>query len=88
MKKILTEDFTTKKHNLFILLCGFFVTNALVAEMVGIKIFSAEGTLGLNPANINLLGATFDFNLTAGTILWPFVFITFNVSGSFLYVLE
>lgn len=83
MKKIGVDDFTTKKHNLFVLLGGFFVTNAIVAEMVGIKIFSAEGTLGLHPANINLFGATFDFNLTAGTILWPFVFITTDIINEY-----
>jgi uncharacterized integral membrane protein (TIGR00697 family) len=76
-------DLTTKKNNLFILLCGFFVTNALVAEMVGVKIFSAEATLGFHPANLNLFGSTFDFNLTAGTILWPFVFISTDIINEY-----
>lgn len=78
-----TENIESKKNNLFILLCGFFVTNALVAEMIGIKIFSAESTLGLNPANINLFGTSFSFNLTAGTILWPFVFITTDIINEY-----
>jgi len=81
--KVALESIESKKHNLFILLCGFFVTNALVAEMVGIKIFSAENTLGLNPANINLFGTAFSFNLTAGTILWPFVFITTDIINEY-----
>ena len=37
-------DFTTKKRNLFIVLSGIFLTNAILAEIIGVKIFSAEGT--------------------------------------------
>lgn len=81
--KIPIKSIESKKHSLFIFLCGFFVTNALVAEMVGIKIFSAESTLGLAPANINLFGTAFSFNLTAGTILWPFVFITTDIINEY-----
>lgn len=81
--KLPIDSIETKKHNLFILLCGFFVTNALVAEMVGIKIFSAEGTLGLSPANINLFGTVFSFNLTVGVALWPFVFITTDIINEY-----
>ena len=81
--KLPVDSIETKKHNLFILLCGFFVTNALVAEMVGIKIFSAEGTLGLAPANINLFGTAFSFNLTVGVVLWPFVFITTDIINEY-----
>jgi uncharacterized integral membrane protein (TIGR00697 family) len=81
--KIQVESMESKKHNLFILLCGFFVTNALVAEMVGIKIFSAENTLGLSPADINIFGTAFSFNLTAGTILWPFVFISTDIINEY-----
>ena len=40
-----------KKHSLFILLSGIFLTNAIIAEMIGVKIFSGEGTLGLAPAD-------------------------------------
>src|SRR5690349_5484884 len=72
-----------KRNRLFIILSGFFITNALVAEMVGIKIFSAENTLGLNPAQISVFGTVFDFNLTAGTILWPFVFISTDIINEY-----
>lgn len=57
-----------KKQNLFIVLSGFFLTNALVAEMVGTKIFSAESILGLPPAQLNIFGYLLDFNLTAGVV--------------------
>lgn len=72
-----------KRNRLFIFLSGFFVTNALIAEMVGIKIFSAESTLGLAPMHLNIFGSTLDFNLTAGTVLWPFVFISTDIINEY-----
>ncbi|MCZ6899489.1 MAG: VUT family protein, partial [Bacteroidetes bacterium] len=38
---------STKKNNLFIVLSGIFLTNAILAEIIGVKIFSMEQTLGL-----------------------------------------
>ena len=77
------SGFEKKKNNLFIVLAGIFITNALLAEMIGVKIFSAEGTLGLQPANLNILGFTMDFNLTAGAIIWPIVFITTDLINEY-----
>ena len=52
--------------------------------MLGVKIFSAEKTLGLSPAQIPLLGDfTLDFNLTAGVIIWPIVFITTDIINEY-----
>ena len=51
--------------------------------MIGVKIFSAEGTVGVDPANLNILGFTMDFNLTAGVIIWPFVFITTDLINEY-----
>lgn len=73
-----------KKTNLFIILSGVFITNALLAELVGTKIFSLESTLGFNPAQINLIGDwVLDFNLTAGVVLWPVVFITTDIINEY-----
>lgn len=72
-----------KRNNLFIVLSGIFITNALLAEMIGVKIFSAEGTVGLEPAQLNILGFTMDFNLTAGVIIWPIVFITTDLINEY-----
>lgn len=73
-----------KKTNLFIVLAGIFITNALVAELIGTKIFSLEASLGFPPAQINLLGDwVLDFNLTAGVILWPAVFITTDIINEY-----
>jgi queuosine precursor transporter len=72
-----------KRNRLFIILAGIFITNALLAEMIGVKIFSAEGTLGLNPANLNIMGFTMAFNLTAGAVIWPVVFITTDLINEY-----
>lgn len=72
-----------KKNNLFIFLAGIFITNALLAEMIGVKIFSAEGTFGFQPAQLSILGFTMDFNLTAGAIIWPIVFVTTDLINEY-----
>lgn len=72
-----------KKNRLFIILSGIFITNALLAEMIGVKIFSLEKTIGINPANIGILGFTMDFNLTAGVIIWPVVFMTTDLINEY-----
>lgn len=73
-----------KKTNLFILLSGIFLTNAIIAEIIGVKIFSMESTLGFEPAQLNLFGGfVLDFNLTAGAVIWPIVFITTDVINEY-----
>jgi uncharacterized integral membrane protein (TIGR00697 family) len=73
-----------KKRNLFIALSAFFITNALVAEIIGSKIFSLEATLGITPSSAMLFGVIpFQFNMTAGVILWPFVFILTDVVNEY-----
>ena len=72
-----------KRNKLFIVLAGIFLTNAIVAELIGVKIFSGEQTLGLHPANLNILGFVMDFNLTAGAVIWPVVFITSDLINEY-----
>lgn len=73
-----------KKTTLFIILAGIFITNAILAEMIGIKIFSLEKTLGLQAAQISLFtDFKLDFNLTAGALIWPFVFISTDIINEY-----
>lgn len=72
-----------KRNRLFIILCGIFITNTLLAEIIGVKIFSAEAMAGLKPANLNILGFVMDFNLTAGALIWPVVFITTDLINEY-----
>ncbi len=80
------EVTTSRQNRLFIVLAGFFLTNALIAEFVGVKIFSLEGTLGIAPFEWRLLGVGGTLNFTAGVLLWPFVFILTDVINEYFGV--
>lgn len=81
---IKSDTLHKKKTNLFIILSAIFLTNAIVAEIIGVKIFSVESTLGFQPAQIKLFGGiVLDFNLTAGAVIWPVVFITTDVINEY-----
>jgi len=60
---------------LFLVLAAILVGNALVAEFVGVKIFSLEATLGIAPVTWSAFGETGNLSFTTGVMLWPFVFI-------------
>ncbi|NUN08796.1 MAG: queuosine precursor transporter [Ignavibacteriaceae bacterium] len=73
-----------KKATLFYMLGAFFVANAMLAEFIGVKIFSLEKTLGITPYNITLFGIeNLSFNLTAGVLLWPVVFIMTDIINEY-----
>jgi queuosine precursor transporter len=73
-----------KEHILFTILGGFFVANVLIAEMIGSKIFSLEKTLGFSPLDLSILGQEhLSLNLSAGTILWPFVFVLTDIINEY-----
>ena len=68
---------------LLLTLGGFFICNALIAEFIGVKIFSLEGTLGITPLNWNLFGQTGSLNFTAGVLIWPIVFIMTDIINEY-----
>jgi queuosine precursor transporter len=70
--KHLADDRATR---LYLALAGFFITDALLAEFIGVKIFSLEATLGLPEFSWQLLGASGSLNFTAGVLYWPLVFV-------------
>lgn len=81
---MISYSFTNKRTNLYIFLSAIFLTNAIVAEIIGVKIFSGETLIGSQPAQIHLFGDfTLDFNLTAGAVIWPFVFITSDIINEY-----
>jgi uncharacterized integral membrane protein (TIGR00697 family) len=75
-----------RANRLFIVLAGFFLTNALIAEFVGVKIFALEATLGAQPFHWSLFGIEGTLNFTAGVLLWPFVFIMTDVINEYFGV--
>jgi queuosine precursor transporter len=77
----ITKDRPTK---LFLLLAGFFVANAIIAEIIGVKIFSLEDTLGIERANFSLFGEkNLSFSLTVGVLPWPVIFVMTDIVNEY-----
>ncbi len=68
---------------MLLVLSGFFITNALVAEFIGIKIFAFEATLGMEAFNWNLFGHQGSLMLSAGVLIWPVVFISTDIINEY-----
>lgn len=66
----------SRKEKLYITLAGFFVTNAILAEMVGGKIFTFQ-----IPAMLFWQATT--ANLSVGVLVWPVVFIMTDVINEY-----
>lgn len=64
-----------KKQQLYLVLSSIFVVNALLAEIIGVKIFSANTLLGIPN--------TIPGDLTAGVLIWPVVFITTDIINEY-----
>ena len=62
--------FNSKKEILFVTLAGFFITNAIVAEMIGGKLI-----------DIHLLGFSFKFSI--GILPWPIVFLSTDLINEY-----
>lgn len=79
--------FKTKESRLLLVLSAFFVTNALIAEFIGVKIFSVEGALGIHKFDIDLFGVSgLSFNMSAGVVTWPIVFIMTDIINEYFGV--
>lgn len=73
-----------KETRLFLILGCFFVANAIIAEFIGVKIFTVEGTLGIAKFDISMFGVpNLSFNMSAGVLLWPVVFIMTDVINEY-----
>ena len=56
----------------------------MVAEFIGVKIFSLEETFGFTPFDWTILGVGgLGFNLTCGVLLWPVVFVMTDVINEY-----
>lgn len=78
-----TRTLDDRAVRLFIGLAAFFCVNAVLAEFIGVKIFALETTLGIAPLEWNLFGQTGSLSFTAGTLLWPMVFILTDTVNEF-----
>src|SRR5688572_10226237 len=73
-----------KATRLFIVLGGFFIANALIAEIIGVKIFSLEDTFGFQKASIDMLGEKgLSFSLSVGVLPWPVIFVITDIINEY-----
>ena len=76
--------FKLKQNRLCVILSGFFFTNAIVAEFIGVKLFSLEKVLGIPEVNWTIFGqSNLSFTLTVGVILWPIVFVMTDIINEY-----
>ena len=66
----------TRRELLFFVLGGFFLTNAILAELTGGKLFKAP-TIGLGWLTLK------DIPLSIGVIPWPVVFVTTDLINEY-----
>jgi len=72
-----------RSQRLFVVLAGFFIANALLAQLIGVKIFALEDTLGLAAFDWRLFGQSGSLSFTAGVLLWPVVFVMTDVINEY-----
>ncbi len=60
---------SNKLNKIFVVLSGVFITNAIIAEILGTKIF-----------DISLFK---EFSLSVGVVIWPVVFITTDIINEY-----
>jgi len=66
----------SKETTLFLVLGAVFLTNAIVAEIIGVKMFSMEKLLGIEPLNLPFInGSKLSLNMSVSILIWPVVFI-------------
>jgi uncharacterized integral membrane protein (TIGR00697 family) len=69
---------------LYIILGGFFVANAVIAEVIGVKIFSLEDSLNITRADFSMFNAEhLSFSLSVGVIPWPVIFVTTDIINEY-----
>jgi uncharacterized integral membrane protein (TIGR00697 family) len=72
-----------KEVKVFTILASIFIANVILAEFIGVKIFSLTKTLGLNDVNFSLIGQPMSFQYTAGVLIWPVVFILTDIINDY-----
>ncbi|MCB0766362.1 MAG: queuosine precursor transporter [Flavobacteriales bacterium] len=73
-----------KANRLFVILAACFIANALLAEMIGVKLFQLETAMGLSKADFTILGQPhLSFVLSVGVLPWPMVFILTDVINDY-----
>lgn len=72
-----------KEIKIFIILACIFISNVLLAEFIGVKIFLLDASLGWGKIEYNLFGQTMGLQYTAGVLIWPIVFILTDIINEY-----
>ena len=73
-----------KNVYLFVFLASLLIANALIAEFVGVKIFSVEKIFHFNPLNLSFIGdSKLSLNMSVGVLMWPVVFILSDIINEY-----
>lgn len=79
--------YKSKESRLLLILGTFLVANAILAEFIGVKIFTVEGSLGMEKFNIDMFGVPdLSFNMSAGVVTWPLIFIMTDIINEYFGV--
>lgn len=79
--------YKSKESRLLLVLGTFLVANAILAEFIGVKIFTVEGSLGIEKFNIDMFGVPdLSFNMSAGVVTWPLIFIMTDIINEYFGV--
>jgi hypothetical protein len=77
-------NFNNKETRLYLLLAAVFLTNAIVAEVIGVKMFSVEKILGIEPLNLPFIfDSVISMNMSVGILIWPAVFILSDIINEY-----
>lgn len=79
--------YKSKESRLLLVLGTFLVANAILAEFIGVKIFTVEGSLGIEKFDIDMFGVPdLSFNMSAGVVTWPLIFIMTDIINEYFGV--
>jgi queuosine precursor transporter len=72
-----------KEVKIFIILACIFVSNVILAEFIGVKIFNLDTSLGFSKFEYELFGMKMGLSYTAGVIIWPLVFVLTDIINEY-----
>jgi queuosine precursor transporter len=76
-----------KRAVLFFVLGAFLLANAIIAELIGVKLFQLEEVFGLPKADFPLFGTEhLSFRLSIGVLSWPLVFLVTDLVNDYFGV--
>jgi uncharacterized integral membrane protein (TIGR00697 family) len=80
----ITAEENNKLSKLFYILSGVFLANVILAELIGVKLFSLTHFMGMENMKLPFSDLVFpDLNMSVGILIWPFVFILSDIINEY-----